>query len=202
MMLLVLFLLTSCKGNDKEAKEEENTVTDDSLQVIKSIVSEDSVMVFNDTDNWMRQSIQKNNVDWNRFHLEEFWTDDSLQSKSFKPDADFYRDYTTVLRWSPDSNYILDYGSYGSVKVKDNKTGNTKIEGGEPDTEVSLINPKTKTRTRILFFGPGTNVSDARWLSASQVAILGTDENDNNQPDTLLWIVNAKENFFRKYKWE
>lgn len=202
MMLFVLFFLASCKGNSKEASKK-NIPADDSLQTVSSIASEDSIMIFSNAENWINKSIQKNSIDWNKFHLTAFWSDDSLQSKPFTPETDFYKDYAQVLRWSPDSAYILDIGSYGSVKIKDNKTGNTKIEGGEPDTEVSLINPKTKTRTRLLFFGPSTVISDARWLNASQVAILGEyDENGDHQPDTLLWLINTKENFFRTYRWE
>ncbi len=110
---------------------------------------------------------------------------------------------TIVYRKSPpDSTYVLDIGSYGSVKVKD-KTGKTRIESGEPDTEVSLIYPKAKNKARLLFFGPGAVIVDGRWLDSSQVAVVGMyDENENHHSDTLLWIINAKDNFFRKYKWE
>jgi hypothetical protein len=200
-MMFFLFS-TSCGSNEQDVKKE-NTVVDDSLQAVKSIVSEDSVMVFrNDASNWIGESIQKTGLDWNRFHLTEFWSDDSLQGKPFEPSQEFYKDYTQVLRWSPDSSYVLDIGSYGSVKVKD-KNGKTRIETGEPDTEVSMIYPKTKSKTRLLFFGPGTVIVDGRWLDASQVAVLGMyDEKGNHHPDTLLWIINAKDKFFRKYKWE
>ncbi|HEY6977382.1 MAG TPA: hypothetical protein VH396_13890 [Chitinophagaceae bacterium] len=200
---MILFLIsTSCSNNEQQAKKE-NTIEDDSLQTVKSIVSEDSVMVFrNDAGNWIGESIQKTGLDWNRFHLTEFWSDDSLQEKSFEPSQEFYKDYAQVLRWSPDSTYVLDIGSYGSVKVKD-KNGKTQIESGEPDTEVSMIYPKTKSKTRLLFFGPGTVIVDGRWLDNSQVAVLGMyDEKGNHHPDTLLWIINAKNKFFRKYEWE
>jgi hypothetical protein len=160
------------------------------------------MMIFNNNADWLSESIKKNNIDWNRFHLEEFWSDDSLQKKSFQTDKEFYKYYAQVLRWSPDSSYVLDIGSYGSVKIKDN-SGNTRIEGGEPDTEVSLLYPKEKNKVRLLFFGPGTTIVDGRWLDSSQIAMLGLyDENGNHHPDTLMWIINAKENFFRKYRWE
>jgi hypothetical protein len=199
---VIIFALSiaSCSGNEKE-EQKENTVSDDSVQTIKSIASEDSMMIFNNSaENWISKSIQKNNLDWNRFSLDEFWSDDSLQKKTFEPDKEFYKDYAQVLRWSPDSNYILDFGSYGSVQVKD-KAGNTHIENGEPDTEVSILYPKEKHKTRLLFFGPSTTIVDGRWLDSSQVAVLGLyDKNGDHQSDTLLWIINAKENFFRKYK--
>jgi hypothetical protein len=203
MMLCNVFFITSCINSQHE-EQKENTVADDSLQTVNSITSEDSLMIFNNSaQNWISNSIKKTNIDWNRFHLEEFWNDDSLQVNPFKPEADFYKDYAQVLRWSPDSNYVLDIGSYGSVKIKDNKTGNTKIESGEPDTEISIIYPKTKVKARLMFFGPGTVITDGRWLDASQVAVLGiNNETADHSADTLLWIVNTKENFFRKYKWQ
>jgi hypothetical protein len=200
-MVLVLFFM-SCGNNEQQAKKE-NTVEDDSLQTVKSIVSEDSVIIFrNKANTWIGESIKKPEVDWNRFHLTEFWSDDSLEEKSFEPSEEFYKDYEQVLRWSPDSTFILDIGSYGSVKIKD-QGGKTRIESGEPDTEVSMIYPKTKTKARLLFFGPGTIIADGRWLDAAQVAVLGMyDEKGNDHPDTLLWIINAKDKFFRKYKWQ
>jgi len=198
-LMIFIFLITSCSGNEKK-EPKENTVVDDSVQTARSIASEDSMMIFNNNTGWISESIKKNNIDWRRFHLEEFWSDDSLQKKSFQPDKEFYKDYAPVLRWSPDSSYVLDIGSYGSVKIKDT-SGNTRIEGGEPDTEVSLLYPKEKNKARLLFFGPGTTIVDGRWLDSSQVAMLGLyDENGDNHPDTLMWIINAKENFFRKYK--
>jgi len=201
-IMLFVFSIVSC-SNDKKDQQKENTVVDDSVQTVKSISSEDSVMIFNNkADNWIGASMQKGNIDWNHFHLEEFWSDDSLQEKHFEPEKEFYKDYAQVLRWSPDSSYILDFGSYGSVKVKDN-SGNTKIENGEPDTEVSMIYPKQKNKARLLFFGPGTTIIDGRWLDSSQVAVLGLyDGKGNNNADTLMWIINAKDKFFRKYKWE
>jgi hypothetical protein len=202
LFFICVMIISSCSGNEK-GQPQEITVADDSVQTVKSIASEDSTMIFNNkADNWISSSIKSESVDWNRFHLEEFWSDDSLQSKAFQPEEEFYRDYTQVLRWSPDSSYVLDLGSYGSVKVKD-KAGNTRIEGGEPDTEVSIIYPKQKNKVRLLFFGPSTTIVDGRWLASSQVAVLGLyDENGDNHPDTLMWIINAKDKFFRKYRWE
>ena len=198
----VVCTIASCSGNNKE-EQKENIVVDDSTQTAVSIASEDSMMIFNNkAEGWISASIKRPGIDWNHFHLEEFWSDDSLQANPFVPEKDFYKDYTQVLRWSPDSSYILDFGSYGSVKVKD-ASGNTRIEGGEPDTEVSMIYPKERNKTRLLFFGPGTTIVDGRWLDSSQVAVLGVyDERGNNRPDTLMWIINAKDKFFRKYKWE
>lgn len=201
-LISCLSFLFACNSNNEEQAQEKKQ-EDDSTQTVQSIVSEDSAMIFNNAaSGWINRSMQKNSLNWNRFHLEEFWSDDSLVQQSFQPEKNFYKDYTPVLRWSPDSNYILDIGSYGSVKVK-NADGTTKIEGGEPDSEVSLIDAKTKTKTRLLFFGPATIVSNGGWLDSTQAAVLAMhDEKGDHHPDTLLWIINVKDKFFRKYKYK
>jgi hypothetical protein len=66
-----------------------------------------------------------------------------------------------------------------------------------------MIYPRQKQKERLLFFGPGITVVDGRWLDPSQVAVLALyDQNGDHHTDTLLWIINARERFFRKYKWE
>src|SRR5689334_16452678 len=97
--MMLSLISTSCSNNEQQAKKE-NTIEDDSVQTVKSIVSEDSVMVFrNNASNWIGESIQKTGLDWSRFHLTEFWSDDSLEEKYFEPSAGFYKDYEEVLRW-------------------------------------------------------------------------------------------------------
>src|SRR5215467_7670625 len=75
--MMFFLLLASCGNNEQQVKKE-NIVEDDSLQTVKSIVSEDSVVVFrNNANNWIGESIQAKGLNWNRFHLAEFWSDDS-----------------------------------------------------------------------------------------------------------------------------
>src|ERR1043166_5731251 len=89
---ICIIVLISCNNSEQKAKEEE-TITDDSLQAVQSIRSEDSLMIFNNGTSWINRSVQQANIDWNRFHLTEFWNDDSLQQKSFRPGKEFYKDY-------------------------------------------------------------------------------------------------------------
>ena len=195
----LLLVNASCSNTGQQ--KEENEVAD-SLETVRSIASGDSALIYkSSTNNWIASSVQSN-IDWSRFHLEDFWSDDSLNKRPYTPEHDFYKDYAQLLKWSPDSNYVLDLGSYGVAIVKD-KNGKPKIESGDVDTEVALVDPKSKTRTRLLFFGPSTTVVDGRWLDSAQVAILGLNhEKPNEQPDTVLWVIDVKEKFFRKYKWE
>jgi hypothetical protein len=124
------------------------------------------------------------------------------RKKYFKAEPGFYKDYASLLKWSPDSSYVLDIGTYGKVLVKD-KMGNARIEDGEVDTKASLLFPKTDASAELIFLGSSGSFIDGLWIDSTRFSILGVfDEKGNQKPDTLLWVIDAKENFFRKYKLE
>jgi hypothetical protein len=198
---LTSFLAISCNNSDNNAEPPVEEVTLDSAQTAKSIREEDSAKIFNNNAEWLTKNLKNNSINWNKFKLTEFWGVDSLEKRAFVPAADFYKNYASVLRWSPDSSFVLDIGSYGSVLVKD-KAGKMSVAGGEPDTEVSMINTNEKTKSRLLFLGASSEIFDSKWIDSSQVAIMGTvDEKGNNMVDTLMWLVDVKQNFFRKYRY-
>lgn len=199
----LLFIVSCNCNNNKKAEEKEEVL--DSVQTASSIASEDSSMIAdNNTRVFINNTLQNTGWQWNRFKLVEFWADDSLgkDKKPFSPPPDFYNKYASVLKWSPDSTYLLDIGSYGSVITQD-KSGKSHVMAGDPDTEVSLILPKENTKTRLLFSGPSMHIFNAVWADSTEVAMLGAqDEKNTGHPDTLLWLIDVKENFFRKYKWK
>ena len=198
---LLLFITASCNNSNQKA-EEEQTITDDSLQVVNSIITEDSAIIINNkADEWIGQSLKNYNGNWKKFRLMEFWNEDSLQANPYEATSEFYETYHDLLKWSPDSSYILDLGTNGATVIKD-KDGKSHLENGDIDTEISLLDPKAKTKSRILFFGSAAAVINARWIDSTRIAILGmNNEKPDQHPDTLLWIIDAKEKFFRKYKW-
>lgn len=203
-ILAITMVVSSCNcNNHKSDKKEDEAIELDSAQTAQSIISEDSVTVFdNTTRQWLGQSLQQNTLNWNRFHLVSFWAEDSLQKTDAVQPADFYSKYASVLKWSPDSNYVLDIGSYGAVLLKDT-AGKSFVAAGEPDSEVAILFPKEQKKTRILFAGPSLRMINASWADSSQVAMLGSlDTSHTGHPDTLLWLIDVKERFFRKYKWQ
>jgi len=106
-------------------------------------------------------------------------------SMNFQPEASFYKDYAPVLRWSPDSSYLLDFGSYGNIPVK-GKEGRTALEGGEPDTKIMVAIPSQHTQWLVMFAGPGTAIVDAKWKNQHQFMLLYTFEQDSGHKDTTL----------------
>jgi hypothetical protein len=202
-----LAALSSCNNNKGNKATNDSLLADhsvlsDSMQIIHDIDSADYTDLFKYKANtWLSKVLNNSQTKWDNFHLVDYWKDDSLKRSSFKPAKNFYTDYAMYLKWSPDSNYIFDMGSYGVTVVKD-KQGNTSIESGDIDNEVTLLDPVHQTKTRLLFFGPGTTPVNARWLDSSQVALVGLfDTSSNHQPDTLMWLIDVKEKFFRKYSY-
>lgn len=194
-----IVIYTSCNSkNDKEANEA--SVVMDSSQTAASIASEDSTIIFDNTGDLRNLIFTNVKNNWSRFKLKDYWNGDSLEQKPYEADRNFYNDYDSLLKWSADSSYILDIGTYGMMAVKD-KQGKSRLESGEADTEIALLDPKKKLRTRLMFFGPGTSIEAAQWVDSNQVAILGTfDEDADNKQDTTLWIINAKDKFFKRYE--
>lgn len=106
-------------------------------------------------------------------------------SVNFNPDNKYYEQYASVLRFSADSSYILDFGSYGSIPVK-NKAGRTSLEGGEPDTKIMVGIPGQHKEWQVMFAGPGTVILDAKWKNDHQFMLLYSQQADKDRIDTTL----------------
>lgn len=199
---ILLLSIFSCNNNQNEQEENVEPVLD-SFQAAQSIADEDSVLIFeNNADKWLDLSLKSNTTNWKKFRLKEFWYQDSLKKENFTPAEGFYKDFAPLLKWSADSTYVLDIGTYSKVLVQD-KNGVKRIEDGEIDTKAMLIFPKENAATQLIFLGSAGNFIDGKWLDSTTFSILGTfDEKGNQKPDTLLWVIDAKDKFFRKYKLE
>ncbi len=204
--IVLLAGLSSCnnnKGNKavNDSLRADLPVLSDSMQAVHDIDSADYASLFKSKTNvWLSGMFDNKQTKWDNFHLVDYWKDENLKSTPFTLTKKFYADYAMFLKWSPDSSYIFDM-SYGMMVNKD-KSGNTSFESGSVDNEVALLNLANKTKTRLIFFGPGTTPVNARWVDSSQVALIGLfDTSGNNPPDTLMWLIDVKENFFRKYSY-
>ncbi len=201
-IVLYYLLATALIACNSNKNEQQNTIVN-STEAAADISHEDSSLLFkNNGAEWFQGAFQLPGLTWKNIELENFWINDSLEVESFSPSIDFYRDYAPVLRWSPDSSYVLDIGSYGLIAIKDDK-GKTTLEGGEPDTEISVLYPNKNEKARLLFAGPSSHIIDAKWIDKTQAIIIGTFElEDNLKEDTLMWMVDVKEQFFRLYNFK
>lgn len=203
--LLLITLLAgffACSSDQKEdAGKEPITNAADSAETITSIAKEDSALLFgnhpgNNFD--LHQSIPGFN--WNKLELQDFWVEDSIPQETFHYSEKFAKEYAPVLRWSADSNYILDLGSLGAAILKD-ETGKRIASDGDIDNRVSLISVLKQQKKELLFFGSDTELITGGWLNPEQLGVLASRMHQGNtMRDTILWLVDVKEDFFRKYK--
>ncbi len=197
MWRIVFFLLIvpSFGCNNKQPDHE---LTDSAAVAAKNAKEDSTVMSTQGVTEWVQETM-KSKTSTPKLTWEEQWKGDDLIQSPFSPESDFYTIYKSVLRWSPDSNYILDIGSYGAVVTSD-RFGNSALEQGEPDTELALIEPKTQQRTRLMFVGPSSNILDAKWMSNNKAMVIGTfDKTGNHDNDTLVWVIDVTDKLFRLY---
>jgi hypothetical protein len=194
-ILIGVFFFVSCKQRNNNADDKRPT---DSLTVTNNARTEDSTVIHTKAvTDWINDNYKS--LGSKQFTLEDFSSNDSVLTEAFAPNSDFFKNYRSVLRWSPDSAFILDIGSYGSVLVKD-VNGNYKVEAGEPDTEVALLDLKNKARKRLLMAGPSSTIVDGKWINNNVLLVTGTfDKTGSGDRDTLMWLINVKENFFSLY---
>lgn len=199
-VLVTSALAIGCSSNNS-GKEKDHI--EDSVETAAGIIKDDSLLIHEQpTSDWIIQSLQKNKLTPEDLQLKEFWAVDSFTKKQFTPEKDFYSKYAPLLKWSADSNYVLDEGSYGAIVSRD-KNGNATVEGGDADTEISLLFPKENSKTQLIYSGPSFHFINAKWLDSTQLAMLTSfDEKGGDQRDTTLWIVDVKSKFFRKYNWK
>jgi hypothetical protein len=119
-----------------------------------------------------------------------------LLTQEEEPTNEYLSLYRTLFVYAPDSSSFIDMDSYNFLLERDKK-GNLIGEGGDPDTEVALVNSTTHTRKRVLFFGPTTYVEDAVWLNKNEVIIAFLSNNDTtNTFKPYLVKINTVTNEF------
>lgn len=199
---LSCIVLNACHNKDNSA--DENQELDDSLTAAHSVKGDDSAKIFDNKGaiNFV-QNFSSKKLKWKRFHLQAYGIDLNEKGKpeNFVPEKNFYKEYASVLKYSPNKKHILDLNSDNLIPVK-NANGKTVLEGGDPETEISLINVVNKKRTKLLFFGPDSEIITGEWLSNDEVAIVGTVPTVNNKMDTLMHVINIKTFFTRTYKYK
>lgn len=199
-IIAAFVVLASCTGNDKKAKEEEETTEDSTVAEsnIDTAFATETIDSFNTTgfSTYAKQHVKE--FDWTKFRMTNSWTDDWQKTVSFHPDKNYYELYGRFLKYSPDSTYFLDLDSYNIDITKDKKGRLIGHEIG-PDTEVDLINPKTGQKTRLLFFGPGNSIEDGLWLDNNTLVLMGVQQNDSTKT-AAVWRYNVPTKTFYLYE--
>jgi hypothetical protein len=203
LIAVIAVFAVACRSNeDKKADPPATTaeVPDSTVEELQTDgLSRENIDTFSTMAFSSYAKKQKPDFDWSRFKLEHNWIDSSMYITNWTPGKDFYDRYGRFLKYSPDSSQFIDLDSYNIEIVKDKKGNLVGTEVG-PDVEVSLVNPKTGKKTRVLFFGPGNSVEDALWLDKDNVAIMGTEEREKIGKVAAIWKFNIPTNSFYQYE--
>jgi hypothetical protein len=195
----LIFLFLSCGS-----KNEQEAVAADSMEETASI---DSVLTETEITklslSGFGQYMKNGNTAFSlrRFTLAQYWSVDSLIREPFAGNASFYDAYKPFLVYSQDSSWFVDLDSYNII-LKKNKNGSITGKEGGPDTEVSVVHPKTKTKYRLLFLGPGGSVEDAAWANDHTVMLFGINLDDDNKPVAAIWKIDLPAKAFYLYQYE
>ena len=115
---------------------------------------------------------------------------DSIRNSPESAVGPILKAYYPYFIFNTDSSFAIDLYSYNIHFVT--KNGKTAAKAGGPDTEVGLVDMENKTRRRIFFGGPSSNVVDAQWLN-NRAFLLMTGENAGTQgfiPSIIRYDIN------------
>lgn len=199
---LALLFATACNNNSDKPAEIEEVPETDSVVVTgpDSTLTAETIQRFQTAGFTDYAKARIPSFDWSRFKHKLSWQEDSLHSSEFTPAKTFYNNYGAYLKYSPDSSRFIDLDSY-NIDIRKDSKGRLVGTSGGPDTEVSLIDPKSGKRTRLLFMGPGGSVEDAFWTDNNDLVIIGTQENEENGGKKVtIWKINLTDTTYDLYE--
>lgn len=201
LFLTAFITCSACKSKEDKAAEEANNADTAVMEETPDTgFTTEAIDSFKTTAFSTYAKQKAPDFDWSKFKMSMTWKEDTLVQRSYKPDKKFYAAYGPFLKWSPDSSEFIDLDSY-NIDIKRDKNG--KLVGHEigPDTEVSLVNPKTGQRTRLLFLGPGSSVEDGLWLDNNNLVLMGVqDYGDSLGKTAAVWKYNIPTQTFTLYE--
>lgn len=185
--LAVIMIVVSCKDNTKKEPQAGTPVREDSAtETLDTLLSAEVIQSFS-TSGFSNYAQKKaTGFDWSKFRMVSSWQEDTMLVAPFAPPKDYYDAYGPFLKYSPDSSMFIDLDSYNIAITKDNKGRFIGHEMG-PDYEVSLVDVGDKTKTRLVFLGPGGSIEDATWLDNNTLALMGVQENEKGARVATLW---------------
>jgi hypothetical protein len=191
LFLVVYTMVTACNsGPDKKADvmaPREDTIT---VETEENLLPEKQLAIINETgiSKYARQSHP--DLNWNKFLVTKFWQEDFKHRSAFNPEESFFDVYGPFLKYSPDSTKFIDLDSYN---VSISRAANGRLTGSYqgPDTEINLIDLKTKEKVSLLFLGPGNSIEDAAWIDNNNLILIGYLENDSaSGTNAAIWQFN------------
>lgn len=186
--ILMLTLFVACQSNPEKQDTDFTVVTpeDEADELIDTVLNIENIRSFESLGFTTLAKTKVEGFDWSKFRMTDVWKEDSMLTSTFQATPEYYENYGRFLKYSPDSTYFIDLDSY-NINIYKNKKGNWVGEELGPDTEVSLVNPKTNEKTRLLFLGPGSSVEESIWLDDENVALLGITDDGVTGATAVVW---------------
>lgn len=199
-MFLPKFLLVffcQCAQNTSEEKIQIDSIKTPEIVVPK--ISCDSTFPAELLKSGLKRWIDFYKNKYSTFKLTDFKfqrcsKENSLITHEYEPSKEYIDLYHTLLVYSPDNTSFIDMDSYNFLLEKDKK-GNLIGMGGDPETEVALVNLREHTHTRLFYVGSFTIIEEVSWLNQSTLAIAYlTDEDNENayRPNITIIDLNMK----------
>lgn len=182
--MLIAYGLQACSGcNDKQEKKIKKEQAEVSA-------SQDSI------DYWLDNRV----VNWKGWmdtaFAEPFDVDsldafamDTINAFTTMMTEDRFKQFSPYFIYSPDKKMAIDMISYGTILEKDSR-GKFQLEGGEPDSEVAIVDIASKVRKRILFVGPSIILKEATWIDNYSIIIVGAMSDDEGRYFPMVWKYN------------
>ncbi len=205
-VLVALLMLAACQSAEED-KALAPPVTTDSVAVdstitetIDTVLTQNIISVFQQSGSVKKIREVENGFDFTRFRMVNTWKEDTAMSQPFTISASYLKGQGNLLKFSPDSSYLLDLDSYAIELNATKKSEPVKMRG--PDTEVSLIDIENKNKIRLLFMGPAGSIEEGGWMDNDNIVLLGMEERSNDgKRIPVIWKYHVPTKTFYLYEY-
>ena len=106
--------------------------------------------------------------------------------------------FLPYLIYSADSTQAIDPYSYNYVIRERN--GKKQVADAGPDSEIALVDWKSKTRRRLWFSGPSARIVDVQWKNGNVLLIAGVEEISAEAYIPFIQEINTRTNTVVSYQ--
>ena len=205
-VLFALLMLAACQSGEEEQAltppvTTDSVAVDSSItEVIDTVLTQNIISVFQQSASVKKIRAVDNGFDFTRFRMVNTWKEDTAMSQPFTVSASYLKGQGNLLKYSPDSAYLLDLDSYAMEVNASKRKESVKMRG--PDTEVSLIDLENKIKIRLLFMGPAGSIEEGGWMDNDNIVLLGMEERSNDGAKVpMIWKYHVPTKSFYLYEY-
>lgn len=205
-VIAVLLFVVACQSDGEEQALEppvttDSVVVDSSIsETIDTVLTQNMISFFQQSGTTKKIREVESGFDFGRFRMVNTWKEDTVLSQPFTITPSYLKGQGNLLKYSPDSSYLLDLDSYAIELNASKQKEAVKMRG--PDTEVSLIDIERKNKTRLLFMGPAGSVEEGGWIDNDNILLLGMEERSNDSTRIpVIWKYHVPTKTFYLYEY-